>query len=133
MRLLKFLFIILALNSCNFSEEKKENNNERSIERGELSLDSKIFLGNRLFSEKTCITCHSIDRKKIGPSVVNIMKIYAEKNGDVVSFLKGNAEPIVDTTPSKVAIMKANIDGFLKDVTDEELDAISTYMMHITK
>jgi len=29
--------------------------------------------------------------------------------------------------------MQANIDGFLKKVTNEELDAISTYMMHVVE
>lgn len=27
--------------------------------------------------------------------------------------------------------MQANIDGFLKDITDEELNAIATYMIHV--
>ncbi len=128
---LLYLLVIFISASCN--TEIDNTTEERSIERTELSMDSKIFLGNRLFSEKTCITCHSVDRKKVGPSVVDIMQIYTEKNADIVSFLRGHSEPIVDTTPSEVAIMQANIDGFLKEITDEELDAIATYMMHVTK
>jgi cytochrome c len=27
--------------------------------------------------------------------------------------------------------MQANINGFLKKITDEELDAIATYMLHV--
>ncbi|MDB4270744.1 c-type cytochrome [bacterium] len=100
-------------------------------QRAELSRDSQIFLGNRLFSEKTCITCHDVNKEKIGPSVKEIMKIYKEKNGDIVAFLKGNAKPIVDTTYSQVAIMQANIDGFLKGISDEELKTIATYMLHV--
>jgi len=73
-----------------------------------LSQDSKIFLGNRLFSEKTCITCHSVVRKKKGPSVVEIMRVYKKNNADIVAFLKGNSKPIVDTTASQVKIMQAN-------------------------
>ncbi len=133
MRIFQLIFVSLLLSSCNSSNTIEEAETERSIERTELSMDSKIFLGNRLFSEKTCITCHSVDRKKVGPSVVDIMKIYSEKNGDIVSFLRGHSAPIVDTTPDQVAIMQANIDGFLKEITDEELDAIATYMMHVTK
>jgi len=124
---------IFVFNSCNSDTEIDNTVEERSIERTELSLDSKIHLGNRLFSEKTCITCHSVERKKVGPSVENIMKIYTEQNADIVSFLRGNSAPIVDTIPEEVAIMQANIDGFLKEITDEELDAIATYMMHVTK
>ncbi len=59
------------------------------------------------------------------------MAIYKEKNGDIVAFLKGKANPIVDTTASQVVIMQANIDGFLKDISDEELKTIATYMLHV--
>lgn len=127
MRVLRFFILGLVLVSCNSPEKQDE-----VVQRPELSMDSKIFLGNRLFSEKTCITCHAINRKKVGPSVVDIMTIYSEQNGDIEAFLKGNAKPIVDTTPKQVAIMQANIDSFLKQITDEELNAIATYMMHVT-
>ena len=119
------------MNSCNADKKTKKNNEKGASERPELSQDSKIFLGNRLFSEKTCITCHAVDRKKIGPSVVDIMHVYKKNNADIVSFLKGDSKPIVDTTASQVAIMQANIDGFLKNITNEELNAIATYMIHV--
>ncbi len=131
MRLFLFLAVILALNSCT-TDKKTENNTENNTtERPELSRDSKIFFGNRLFSEKTCITCHAVNKKKIGPSVVDIMHAYKESNADIVAFLKGNSAPIVDTITSQVAIMQENIDGFLKNITDEELDAIATYMIYV--
>ena len=131
MRLFIFLIAILLLNSCNTDKKTKRGNETGAPERPELSQDSKIFLGNRLFSEKTCITCHAVDSKKIGPSVVEIMHVYKKNNASIVAFLKGNSKPIVDTTASQVAIMQANIDGFLKKITDEELNAISTYMLHV--
>lgn len=59
------------------------------------------------------------------------MNVYKENNADIVEFLKGNSKPIVDTTASQVAIMQANIDGFFKKITGEELNAISTYMLHV--
>ena len=59
------------------------------------------------------------------------MTIYKEKNGDITAFLKGQAKPIVDTTSSQVAIMQANIDGFLKIVSDEEMKTIAIYMLHV--
>ena len=69
--------------------------------------------------------------KVIGPSIKDINKIYAEQNGDMVKFLKGEAQPIVDTDPGQVAIMKANLDGFVKDMSDEELAAIASYMKSV--
>ena len=131
MRLFIFLIVILVLISCNTDKKTKIEDEKGAPERGELSQDSKIFLGNRLFSEKTCVTCHAVNKTKIGPSVVDIMHVYKKNNADIVAFLKGHSKPIVDTTASQVAIMQANIDGFLKEITDEELNAIATYMMHV--
>ena len=131
MRLLIFLIALVLLNSCNTDKKTKRSDEKGVPVRGELSQDSKIFLGNRLFSEKTCITCHAVNTYKKAPSVVEIMTVYKEHNADIVAFLKGNTKPIVDTISSQVAIMQANIDGFLKEITDEELNAISTYMLHI--
>ena len=131
MRFILFFIGFLVLSSCN-TEKKSTSGNDKGVPvRAALSRDSQIFLGNRLFSEKTCITCHDVDNKKIGPSVKEIMAIYKEKNGDIVAFLKGNAHPILDTTASQVAIMQANINGFLKGISDEELQAIATYMLHV--
>ena len=131
MRLISFCIVFLIVSSCNMDKKSKEVKENVVPERGELSKDSQIFLGNRLFSEKTCITCHDVNRIKIGPSVKDIMKVYKEKNGDIVAFLKGEAKPIVDTTESQVTIMQANIDGFLKNISDEELQTIATYMLHV--
>lgn len=131
MRFFSFLTVLLVICACNRNKNPTEKLKATVPQRGELSQDSQIFLGNRLFSEKTCITCHDVNQKKIGPSVKEIMTIYKEKNGDIVAFLKGEAKPIVDTAASQVAIMQANIDGFLKNISDEELKTIATYMLHV--
>jgi cytochrome c len=131
MKLLSLFILALFLFSCKTDKKFEEAVDANVPQRGELSMDSKIFLGNRLFSEKTCVTCHAVNRIKKGPSVKQIMAVYKEKDADIVAFLKGNSKPIVDTTASQVAIMQANIDGFLKKITDEELNAIATYMMHV--
>lgn len=132
-----FIFIVLIL-TVGCAKDKKSTDdkevdtiNKEMPQRQPLSMDSQIFLGNRLFSEKTCITCHDVNKEKIGPSVKEIMRIYKEQNGDIVAFLKGEAEPIVDTTASQVAIMQENIDGFVKGLSDEMLNAIATYMLHV--
>ena len=133
MRLFMFLMVILVLNSCSTDEKADEIIEKEVPERNELSKDSKVLLGNRLFSEKTCITCHAIDGKKTAPSVVDIVRVYKESNADIEAFLKGKSKPIVDTTDSQAAIMQANIEGFLKEITDVELNAIATYMLHVVE
>lgn len=128
-----FLFFIGFLLLCSCKMEKKSLNvaEEPVPQRSELSLESQLMLGNRLFSEKTCTKCHAVSSKKIGPSVREIMQVYREQKGDIVSFLKGEAKPIVDTTSTQVDIMQENIDGFLRDVSDEDLKIIANYMLHI--
>ena len=92
---------------------------------------ANLELGKKLFTEKTCATCHQPDAKVIGPSIKDINKIYSEKGGDIVKFLKGETEAMVDTDPGQVAIMQANIEGFVKGLTDEELNAIKAYMLSV--
>ncbi|HEY9220795.1 MAG TPA: c-type cytochrome [Lutibacter sp.] len=93
--------------------------------------DDYLALGKELFTSKTCVTCHQPDVKVIGPSIKDINKKYSETNGNIVAFLKGETAPIVDTDPGQVAIMKANLDGFVKNLTSEELAALAVYMNSI--
>ncbi|MCB0481579.1 MAG: c-type cytochrome [Flavobacteriales bacterium] len=131
MRLFLLLVFGIIHSSCGEDLKTDSAKEEGVTKRGELSLDSKIFLGNRLFSEKTCITCHDVHLEKKGPSVIDIMHVYKEKNASIELFLRGKSKPIVDTTASQVAIMQDNINGFLQKVTDEDLNAIATYMLHV--
>ncbi|MBT8315233.1 MAG: c-type cytochrome [Maribacter sp.] len=131
MRLVSIVMLFLLVFSCNRAKKSEEFKENGVPAPPKLSKDSQIFLGNRLFSEKTCITCHAVDQQKVGPSVIEIITIYKEKNGDIVAFLKGKTPPIVDTTASQVAVMQNNIDGFLKEVSDVELNALATYMLHV--
>ena len=92
---------------------------------------NNVELGKKLFTEKTCATCHQPSVKVIGPSIKDINKIYTEKNGSIVKFLKEESKPIVDTDPGQVAIMKANLDGFVKNLSDKELAALAAYIRSV--
>tara|TARA_R110002033_G_C3729901_1_gene223866 strand:- start:68 stop:466 length:399 start_codon:yes stop_codon:yes gene_type:complete len=83
-------------------------------------------LGKVIFEGKgACISCHKIDEKLIGPSLLEIAKIYKEKNGDMVAFLKGESDAIVD--PSQYAVMQANI-TLTKTFSDKELQGLEAYI-----
>jgi cytochrome c len=83
-------------------------------------------LGKEIFEGKgNCIACHQVDKKVIGPSLQEIAKIYKTKNGNIVSFLKGDSEAIVD--PSQYEVMKVNLE-ITKTFTDEELKAVEIYI-----
>jgi len=83
-------------------------------------------LGKEIFEGKgNCVACHQVDQKVVGPSIQEIAKIYKEKNGNIVNFLKGEGEAIVD--PSQYEVMKANLE-ITKTFTDDELKAVEAYI-----
>lgn len=83
-------------------------------------------LGKTIFEgQGNCFACHQVDKKIIGPSIKEIAKIYKDKNADMVAFLKGNGDPIVD--PSQFEVMKTNF-PITQAMSDEELKAIEAYM-----
>lgn len=88
-----------------------------------------VAMGEKLFTDKTCVSCHQAEAKVVGPSIKDIVKIYEDQDASIVGFLKGNQEAIVDTDPGQVAIMKANLDGFVKDLSENELKALEAYML----
>ena len=54
-------------------------------------------LGKEIFEGKgNCVACHQADQKIVGPSIQDIAKIYKTKNGNIVDFLKNDANPLVD-------------------------------------
>jgi cytochrome c len=83
-------------------------------------------LGKSIFEGKgNCVACHKINEKLVGPSVQDIAKIYKAQNGDMVSFLKDDAKPIVD--PTQYEVMKTNF-ALTKAMTDEELKGLEAYI-----
>lgn len=131
------LVLVLACTvfiSCGESKKepaKKEVEKEVVKEVKQEKAGDLVAKGKELFAAKTCTTCHQVDQKVIGPSVKDINKVYTEQNGDYLKFLKGEAAAIVDTDPGQVAIMKANLDSFVKDLTADELAAIIAYMKSV--
>jgi len=121
MKKILLLCAIIFLISCK-SEEKKENLYPES----KAEKQTPEQLGQELFEGKgNCVACHQKEQKIIGPSLQEIAKIYKDKNGNMVNFLKGNEEPIVD--PSQFEVMKTNF-AITKQMSDDELKALETYI-----
>lgn len=121
--------LILASSVMLFScgNDKKAGDFGKPAEVAPVAEAAKPSLGEELFNGKgTCHTCHKPNEKAIGPSLKEIATIYKEKGGDMVAFLKGNAEPIVD--PTQYEVMKANF-TITKAMTDEELKALEEYYL----
>lgn len=122
----KLAIIALAILSFSCKKESQEsfgNETPAVTEEKELAPEE---LGKIIFESKgNCISCHQVDSKTIGPSLQEIAKIYKEKNGNMVAFLKGESEAIVD--PSQFALMQANIE-LTKTFSDKELQGLEAYI-----
>ncbi|MWB93730.1 c-type cytochrome [Flavobacterium sp. GA093] len=125
-----FIFSVLLMVSCKketaTTDTTNENNTEAYSEGQTAEVKTPEALGKEIFEGKgNCTSCHQVDQKVIGPSIQEIAKIYKDKKGDMITFLKGNGEPIVD--PSQFAVMKTNF-PVTQAMSDEELKAIETYI-----
>lgn len=130
MKKILFLFAILVLSSCKKENqepsEKTENTTETYAVGETAEAKTPEELGKSIFEGKgNCTSCHQVDQKVIGPSIQEIAKIYKDKNANIVTFLKGNGEPIVD--PSQFAVMKTNF-PVTQAMSDEELKALEAYI-----
>ena len=120
-KIIVFILFITFV-SCQNKEEKTATSVDKTA--------TKIS-GQELFEgEGNCIACHKPDQKIIGPSLQEIAKIYKEKKGDIVLFLKEESEPIVD--PSQYEVMKTNF-AITKSMSDEELKALEDYIYSFSK
>ena len=129
---LKFLFmvsIVFSLISCSKKTETETMGNPFVSTETETSVLTPVALGKELFEGKgMCATCHKTDVATSGPSIKDISKMYSDKKASISLFLQGEMDPIVD--PSQYEIMKANLE-ITKAMTDEELQALETYMLSI--
>ncbi|KRB54876.1 c-type cytochrome [Flavobacterium sp. Root186] len=127
MKKVLFLSAVLAFASCKKEVSESTDQTTEAYSEGE-SAKTKTpeVLGKEIFEGRgNCTSCHQPDQKIIGPSIKEIAKIYKDKKGDISTFLKGNADPIVD--PSQFSVMQTNF-PVTKAMSDEELKAIETYI-----
>lgn len=127
--------LVFALSVLTFISCKKESG--ESFGKPETTTETTTEaqkpedLGAEIFQGKgACVACHKPDVKLVGPSLQDIAKIYKDKNGDMVAFLKGEGEAIVD--PTQYALMKPNLE-LTKTFSDEELKALEAYVYSTLK
>ena len=122
------LLLTLTLFSCKDEEKKEQLTTGSAGSEGEVAdLTPVQQQGQEIFDGKgNCYTCHKPEQKAIGPSIQEIAKIYKQNKGDMVTFLMGEGEPIVD--PSQYEVMKTNF-YITKNFSDEELKAVEAYIM----
>ncbi|RZJ28618.1 MAG: c-type cytochrome [Flavobacterium sp.] len=126
MKYFPLLFSILIFASCaKKSAEPKEQVNYESEAKSPIERGKELFDGTG-----NCFACHKEDQKIIAPSLQEIAKIYKQNHGDMVKFLKGNQDPIVD--PSQYETMKTNF-AITRNMSDDELQSLEAYIMSFSK
>lgn len=126
MNRLIFVFMLFLMVSCKKETDKAPTSSPVSTtEVPSLDLGKKIFEG-----KGQCATCHKTSQNVLGPSVKEIVSIYEQQEADMIAFLKGNLDPIVD--PSQFQIMKINLE-ITKKMSDTELQSVVDYMYHLSK
>lgn len=121
-RILIIVAVFATFISCKKQQEigtQKDSPEVATLEKGEA-----------LFNENNCAACHQLNQKVVGPSLQDIARIYKEKSGNIVSFLKEEAAPIVD--PSMYETMKINLQ-ITKNMSDVELKSLEIYMLNQIK
>ncbi|MGQ7946031.1 c-type cytochrome [Flavobacterium sp. WC2509] len=117
---------LIAIAVLAFSCKKESNESFGKPTETTTEVQTPEALGKEIFEGKgNCVACHQVDQKVIGPSIQEIAKIYKEKSGNMVNFLKGESEAIVD--PEQFAVMQANL-AITKTFSDEELKAVEAYI-----
>jgi cytochrome c len=117
------LLLVFVFVSC-------KNEPNKSQEENQVAQVPTIENGLVLFQENNCASCHQPDQKVIGPSLQEIATLYNKEKGSIVSFLKEEADPIVD--PNMYESMKINLQ-VTKMMTDEELQSLELYLLSHSK
>ncbi len=108
------------------NEEETTTTEEKTTENEENTTDL-ADKGEKLFTDKACTACHQLDKKTVGPSLQDISKAYNNDNNKLISFFKGEGKAIV--SPEEEALMAPQIETITKKMTDEELEALSAYIL----
>lgn len=118
MKIIVQILVLLTLVSCKNQDAKP------------IAQKATRALGQQLFETCNCVACHQTAQNVVGPSLQSIATIYKQKNGNMVAFLKEEAEPIV--APENYESMKLNLE-ITKTMTDSELKSLELYILSYSK
>ena len=82
--------------------------------------------GESIFSSHHCGTCHKLDTGKVNPSLKNIAQGYQGKEDRLISYFKGESEPII--RPEKGEVMKRYVEK-TKALSDSDRKALADYLL----
>ncbi len=138
--ILSVFVIALAVASCGKKEKPAETpapatevaTPAPAAPVAEVSAEEKAFLAvvDKIDPANKCTVCHHATNAGVGPTYTEVAKIYKEKSGNLVSFLKGNAKAIV--LPERFSEMQANLE-VTKKLSGDDLNAIANYIRSLDK
>lgn len=121
---LSMLFGAALLTSCGGSEEQKETTTETVTE--EVVVEAPVAKdGAEFYKTSGCVACHQVDKKLVGPAILDIAAAYADE-ATLTAFLKGESAAIVD--PAQAALMTPQVE-ITKKMSAEDLQVIVSYIM----
>jgi len=110
------------------SEQTSPKESEKQVAKKEEKKAESVAKvdGKALFTTKGCTACHQEATDAVGPALKKIAAVYAGKEADLIKFLKGESQAIVD--PAKAAIMQPQINT-TKALSDEERKALAEFIL----
>ena len=91
-----------------------------------ISLNVYAEDGQTTFDSMRCGVCHKPDTGKSMPSLKDIAAAYKGKEDQLLSYFKGDSEPLVN--PQKKGIMKLYLEK-TKKLEDEEREALADFIL----
>ena len=82
--------------------------------------------GATIFETQRCGTCHKPDMAKAGPSLLEMAQAYQGKGDQLISYLKGEAEPVMER--GKAGLMKRAIEK-TKALSDADRKALADFII----
>jgi cytochrome c551/c552 len=87
--------------------------------------------GGTIFKANGCISCHRpTSSSKINPSLTDIAQAYKGKEDQLLSYLKGESDPIVK--PEKANLMKGHLKQ-TKALSDQDRKALADFLLSYGK
>ena len=87
--------------------------------------------GGSIFKANGCISCHRpTSSSKVNPSLTDIAQAYKGKEDQLLSYLKGESNPIV--RPEKAHIMKKHVKQ-TKALSDQDRKALADFLLSYGK
>ena len=83
--------------------------------------------GQAIFKAQGCASCHRpTSSSKVNPSLTDIAQAYRGKENQLLSYLKGESDPIVK--PEKASLMKRHLKK-TEALSDQDRKALADYLL----